>query len=56
MLCIISQANPNSIKAHVHMGRAHLALKQYEQARDSYSKVLTVDAKKEGMVKGRPSV
>ncbi|KAK7092856.1 tetratricopeptide repeat protein 12-like [Littorina saxatilis] len=44
------RANPNSIKAYVHIGRAHVALKQYQQARDSYNKVLTVDPKKDSLV------
>ncbi|XP_076437324.1 tetratricopeptide repeat protein 12-like [Babylonia areolata] len=44
------RANPNTIKAHVHMGRAHLALEHYQEARDSFSQVLTIDPKKQTMV------
>ena len=35
------------------MGRAHLGLKQYDQAREWYNKALKCDPKKETMIKGK---
>jgi tetratricopeptide (TPR) repeat protein len=47
------RANPKSIKAYVHMGRAQLALRRFADARESYQKVLEVDSKKDTLVKGK---
>ncbi|KAL8618482.1 hypothetical protein ACOMHN_049899 [Nucella lapillus] len=44
------RANANTIKAYVHMGRAHLALEHYQQARDSFNNVLSIDPKKQALV------
>ena len=49
------QANKNYLKAYVHMGKAHLSLHQYTEARNSYNKILEIDAKKEKMVQGKYS-
>ncbi|XP_073441404.1 tetratricopeptide repeat protein 12 [Dendrobates tinctorius] len=40
------------VKAYVHMGKAHLALKKYEEARQCYKKITDIDDTKEKLVKG----
>ncbi|XP_044134382.1 tetratricopeptide repeat protein 12 [Bufo gargarizans] len=40
------------LKAYVHMGKAHLGLKNYEEARQCYKKVTDIDITKEKLVKG----
>ncbi|XP_073513092.1 tetratricopeptide repeat protein 12 isoform X2 [Phyllobates terribilis] len=40
------------VKAYVHMGKAHLALKNYEEARQCYKKITDIDNTKEKLVKG----
>ncbi|KAM4016481.1 tetratricopeptide repeat protein 12 isoform 2-T2 [Anomaloglossus baeobatrachus] len=39
-------------KAYVHMGKAHLALKHYEEARQCYKKITDIDDTKEKLAKG----
>ena len=41
------------MKAFVQQGHAYLGLKEYEKARESYREILTVNPKKEAIVKGR---
>ena len=48
-----SQVFPNCIKAHIHMGRANLGLKEYDKARECYKKALECEPKNETMIKGR---
>ena len=38
------------------MGRAHLAQKEYEKARECYKKALECDPKKDGLIKGKATV
>ncbi|XP_056398877.1 tetratricopeptide repeat protein 12 isoform X3 [Hyla sarda] len=40
------------VKAYVHMGRAHLSLKNYEEARQCYKMITDIDITKEKLVKG----
>ncbi|CAL1533745.1 unnamed protein product [Lymnaea stagnalis] len=42
---------PSCLKAYVHQGHAYLGLKEYAKARDSYKQILSVDKRKESMVK-----
>ncbi|XP_051787838.1 tetratricopeptide repeat protein 12 isoform X2 [Erpetoichthys calabaricus] len=46
-----AQCNEKCIKAFVHMGRANLALKNFEEARSCYAKVAQIDSKQELLVK-----
>uniref|UniRef100_A0A8C3SI90 Tetratricopeptide repeat domain 12 n=1 Tax=Chelydra serpentina TaxID=8475 RepID=A0A8C3SI90_CHESE len=39
--------NEKCIKAYFHMGKAHLALKDYNESRKSYQKILEIDPQKE---------
>ncbi|KAK3107524.1 hypothetical protein FSP39_016660 [Pinctada imbricata] len=41
---------PNSLKAHIHMGRAHLGLKNYDKARECYKEALACDPKKTALI------
>ena len=40
------------MKAYVHQGRAHLGLKQYDKALESYEKAAKCDPKKEAVMNG----
>ncbi|CAN2388261.1 Tetratricopeptide repeat [Pristimantis euphronides] len=40
------------VKAYVHMGKAHLGLKNYEEARQCYKQITDIDFTKEKLVKG----
>ncbi|XP_063799250.1 tetratricopeptide repeat protein 12 isoform X2 [Pseudophryne corroboree] len=40
------------LKAYVHMGKAYLGLKKYDEARKYYKKITDLDGNKEKMVKG----
>ncbi|XP_069803850.1 tetratricopeptide repeat protein 12 [Dendropsophus ebraccatus] len=40
------------VKAYVHMGRAHLGLKNYEEARKCYKKITDIDFAKEKLMQG----
>ncbi|KAG8569191.1 hypothetical protein GDO81_014291 [Engystomops pustulosus] len=40
------------VKAYVHMGKAHLGLKNYLKARNCYKKIIDLDISKEKLVKG----
>ncbi|XP_069115192.1 tetratricopeptide repeat protein 12-like [Argopecten irradians] len=42
---------PNCIKAHIHMGRAHMGLGQYEKARECLHKAQECDPKRENAIK-----
>ncbi|XP_039619934.1 tetratricopeptide repeat protein 12 isoform X2 [Polypterus senegalus] len=46
-----AQCNDKCIKALVHMGRANLGLKNFEEARSCYAKVAQIDSKQELLVK-----
>ncbi len=46
------QVYENCVKAYVHQGRAHLGLKQYDQALHSYEQALKCDPKKESIMTG----
>uniref|UniRef100_A0A8C3SJA9 Tetratricopeptide repeat domain 12 n=1 Tax=Chelydra serpentina TaxID=8475 RepID=A0A8C3SJA9_CHESE len=41
------KCNEKCIKAYFHMGKAHLALKDYNESRKSYQKILEIDPQKE---------
>ncbi|XP_048418291.1 tetratricopeptide repeat protein 12 [Stegostoma tigrinum] len=45
------KCNENCIKAYVHMGKANLNLKKYEEARQCYQKILEIDPTREKLVK-----
>lgn len=45
------KCNEKCLKAYVHMGRANLALKNYEEAHRCYQKILEIDPKQERLVK-----
>ncbi|XP_078055148.1 tetratricopeptide repeat protein 12 [Mustelus asterias] len=45
------KCNENCIKAYVHMGKANLSLKKYEEARQCYQKILEIDPNREKLVK-----
>ncbi|XP_066541101.1 tetratricopeptide repeat protein 12 isoform X2 [Hoplias malabaricus] len=45
------KCNDKCIKAHVHMGRAHLALKNFAKSRWCYEKILDIEPEREAMVK-----
>ncbi|XP_067827001.1 tetratricopeptide repeat protein 12 [Heptranchias perlo] len=45
------KCNENCVKAYVHMGKANLGLKKYEEARQCYQKILTIDPNREKLVK-----
>ncbi|XP_072547286.1 tetratricopeptide repeat protein 12 isoform X2 [Salminus brasiliensis] len=45
------KCNDTCIKAHVHMGRAHLALKNFSESRLCYEKILDIEPERENMVK-----
>ncbi|KAL2085394.1 hypothetical protein ACEWY4_018714 [Coilia grayii] len=46
-----AQCNEGSVKAYVHMGRAHLGLSDYAKARECYVKILEIAPEREAMVK-----
>uniref|UniRef100_A0A8C5PM43 Tetratricopeptide repeat protein 12 n=1 Tax=Leptobrachium leishanense TaxID=445787 RepID=A0A8C5PM43_9ANUR len=46
------RCNKKCIKAYVHMGRAYMELKNYEEARRCYAKILQLEPSKEKLVKG----
>ncbi|XP_052806639.1 tetratricopeptide repeat protein 12-like [Mya arenaria] len=41
---------PNCIKAHIHMGRAHMGMKEWKEARECFQKALTCDLKKQALI------
>uniref|UniRef100_A0A8C5PNC5 Tetratricopeptide repeat protein 12 n=1 Tax=Leptobrachium leishanense TaxID=445787 RepID=A0A8C5PNC5_9ANUR len=45
------RCNKKCIKAYVHMGRAYMELKNYEEARRCYAKILQLEPSKEKLVK-----
>nr|XP_006642346.2 PREDICTED: tetratricopeptide repeat protein 12 [Lepisosteus oculatus] len=45
------RCSANCIKAYVHMGKANLALNNYEEARKSYKKILDIEPKRANLVK-----
>uniref|UniRef100_A0A452J375 Uncharacterized protein n=1 Tax=Gopherus agassizii TaxID=38772 RepID=A0A452J375_9SAUR len=45
------KCNEKCIKAYFHMGKAHLALKDYNESRKSYQKILEIDPQKESLFK-----
>ena len=47
------QVYPNCMKAHIHMGRAHIGLKEYTEARECFKRAQTCDPKKEALINGR---
>ncbi|NWT03248.1 TTC12 protein, partial [Mionectes macconnelli] len=47
------KCNEKCIKAYFLMGKAHLALKHYPEARQCYEKILQVDPQKENLFKGK---
>ncbi|XP_053308014.1 tetratricopeptide repeat protein 12 [Spea bombifrons] len=46
------KCNDKCTKAYIHMGRAYLGLKEYEEARKSYLKAMQIDCSLENLVKG----
>uniref|UniRef100_A0A3B3WXB2 Uncharacterized protein n=1 Tax=Poecilia mexicana TaxID=48701 RepID=A0A3B3WXB2_9TELE len=46
-----AQCNERCIKAYVHMGKAYLGLKNYNEARSCFEKILEIESGKESMVK-----
>uniref|UniRef100_A0A3B3VJR2 Tetratricopeptide repeat domain 12 n=1 Tax=Poecilia latipinna TaxID=48699 RepID=A0A3B3VJR2_9TELE len=47
----LKQCNERCIKAYVHMGKAYLGLKNYNEARSCFEKILEIESGKESMVK-----
>ncbi|XP_077064643.1 tetratricopeptide repeat protein 12 isoform X1 [Siphateles boraxobius] len=45
------RCNKKCIKAYIHMGKSHLALKDFPQSRISYRKILEIEPQRETMVK-----
>uniref|UniRef100_A0A3B3YEQ5 Uncharacterized protein n=1 Tax=Poecilia mexicana TaxID=48701 RepID=A0A3B3YEQ5_9TELE len=45
------KCNERCIKAYVHMGKAYLGLKNYNEARSCFEKILEIESGKESMVK-----
>ncbi|XP_069750940.1 tetratricopeptide repeat protein 12 isoform X2 [Narcine bancroftii] len=45
------KCNDNCVKAYVHMGKANLALKKYEEARRCYQKIITIDPNRAALAK-----
>uniref|UniRef100_A0A8C2JBF2 Tetratricopeptide repeat domain 12 n=1 Tax=Cyprinus carpio TaxID=7962 RepID=A0A8C2JBF2_CYPCA len=45
------RCNEKCIKAYVHMGKSHLALKDFKQSRICYQKILEIEPQRETMVK-----
>ncbi|XP_030394288.1 tetratricopeptide repeat protein 12 isoform X1 [Gopherus evgoodei] len=45
------KCNEKCIKAYFHMGKAHLALKDYNESRKSYQKILEIDPQKDSLFK-----
>nr|XP_025039629.1 tetratricopeptide repeat protein 12 isoform X2 [Pelodiscus sinensis] len=45
------KCNDKCIKAYFHMGKAHLALEDYNESRKSYQKMLEIDHQKESLFK-----
>ncbi|XP_051895948.1 tetratricopeptide repeat protein 12 [Pristis pectinata] len=45
------KCNENCVKAYVHMGKANLGLKKYEEARQCYQKIITIDPNREKLAK-----
>ncbi|XP_078282703.1 tetratricopeptide repeat protein 12 isoform X2 [Rhinoraja longicauda] len=41
------KCNENCVKAYVHMGKANVGLKKYEEARRCYQKIITIDPSRE---------
>ncbi|KAH3699827.1 hypothetical protein DPMN_074789 [Dreissena polymorpha] len=50
-MCVF-QCYPNCMKAHVHMGRAHIGMKEYKEARECFKKALTCDPTKDSLING----
>nr|XP_055052398.1 tetratricopeptide repeat protein 12 isoform X2 [Misgurnus anguillicaudatus] len=46
------RCNERCIKAYVHMGKSHLALKNFSESRICYQKILEIEPQRETMVKG----
>uniref|UniRef100_A0A8C4YPW7 Tetratricopeptide repeat domain 12 n=1 Tax=Gopherus evgoodei TaxID=1825980 RepID=A0A8C4YPW7_9SAUR len=46
-LQFLQSCNEKCIKAYFHMGKAHLALKDYNESRKSYQKILEIDPQKD---------
>ncbi|ELU07261.1 hypothetical protein CAPTEDRAFT_220389, partial [Capitella teleta] len=46
------RAFSNSIKAYIHRGRAYLALKKFDEAEESFNKVIEIDSTKTNAVNG----
>ncbi|XP_055052398.2 tetratricopeptide repeat protein 12 isoform X2 [Misgurnus anguillicaudatus] len=46
------RCNERCIKAYVHMGKSHLALKNFSESRICYQKILEIEPQGETMVKG----
>ncbi|MBN3302555.1 TTC12 protein, partial [Amia calva] len=44
------RCNEKCIKAYIHMGRAHLALHNYKEARNCYHRILDIEPKRENIV------
>ena len=47
------QVFENCLKAYIHQGRAHLGLKQYTEAVQSYERALKIDPTKEKVIAGK---
>uniref|UniRef100_A0A8C2TP62 Tetratricopeptide repeat domain 12 n=1 Tax=Coturnix japonica TaxID=93934 RepID=A0A8C2TP62_COTJA len=47
------KCNAKCIKAYFLMGKAHLALKHYDESRECYQKLLQLDPQKESLFKGK---
>lgn len=45
------KCDENCVKAYVHMGKANLGLKKYEEARQCYQKIITIDPSREMLVR-----
>lgn len=45
------RVSPNCIKAHIHMGRGHLGLKDYNKARECFQEAKKCDPKIENVIK-----
>ncbi|TRY66443.1 hypothetical protein DNTS_025736 [Danionella cerebrum] len=45
------RCNEKCIKAYIHMGKSHLALKDFSQARTCYQKLLEIEPQRETMVR-----
>lgn len=52
LLILFFQLSPSCIKAHIHMGRAHLGMKDYNKARECFLEAKKFDPKIENVIKG----